>query len=209
MTSIKAIIFDLGKVVFDLSFDRTFDFWAKASGKQINDIKNNFRFDGPYEKFEIGELTPEQFRLQLSQQLNISLPDKTFDEGWCNLYLDTYKEIDSLLADLKNKFRLVALTNTNEIHETVWTVKYAETLQNFEKVFSSHHIKARKPNEPAHKIVLDYLKLEPKQSVFIDDNAENITGAGKLGIHTILALSPGQVITDLQKILGHADKAKA
>ena len=202
MTSIKGIIFDLGKVVFDLSFDRTFEFWANASGRQMDDIKNKFRFDEIYEKFETKELTAKEFRHLLSVQLNLSLPDNIFDAGWCNLYLDPYPEIVKLLTDLKVNYKLVALTNTNEIHETVWKVKYTKALQNFEKVFSSHHIKARKPNEQAYKIVLDYLKLNPEQTIFIDDNLENIEGAKKLGINTVLASSPRQIITDLRTLLG-------
>ena len=45
MNNYEAIIFDLGKVVFDLSFDRTFQFWATASGRELDDIKSKFKFD--------------------------------------------------------------------------------------------------------------------------------------------------------------------
>ncbi len=45
MNEIKAIIFDLGKVVFDLSFERVLLSWSQSSGKSVEAIKNDFEFD--------------------------------------------------------------------------------------------------------------------------------------------------------------------
>lgn len=201
MTGFKGIIFDLGKVVFDLSFDKTFESWAWNSSKPFTDLKNAFRFDELYEKFERDEITSEEFRKSISQRLGISLSDKLFDDGWCNLYLDPYPGIDDLLVKLKQSYRIVALTNSNKIHETVWKVKYFKTLHHFERVFSSSDIRIRKPEEGSYKIALDYLRLSPNETIFIDDNADNIKGTEKLGIKSILVSSPTQMINDLAKII--------
>ena len=40
MTQIKAIIFDLGKVVFDLSFDRVFQSWADSPEKSFKETES-------------------------------------------------------------------------------------------------------------------------------------------------------------------------
>ena len=77
----NAIIFDLGKVVFDLSFDRTFKFWATASGRQFDDIKSKFRFDELSDEFERGDISASQFRAEVSQRLDIRLSDEDFDTG--------------------------------------------------------------------------------------------------------------------------------
>jgi len=194
----KAIIFDLGKVVFDLSFDRTFQFWANASGKQFDDIKNKFQFDDIFDKFEKDEIASGQFRTEISQRLNLKLSDQEFDKGWCDLYLETYSGIDNLLEELKQNYKIVALTNTNIIHSKVWKMKYADTLRHFQKVFSSHELKERKPDTKAYQIVLDYLRVEPQQVVFLDDNIDNIKGAGQLGIKTILVTSYKQMTEELK-----------
>jgi glucose-1-phosphatase len=194
----KAIIFDLGKVVFDLSFDRVFQFWAHASGRPYADIKSRFQFDNTFAKFEKDEITPKEFRAKISKSLKLVLTDEVFDEGWCELYLDTYRGIDALLAILKQKYQLVALTNTNIIHSKVWHIKYAHTLQHFQKIFSSHKLKVRKPDAKAYQIVLDYLQVEPQQAVFLDDNIENVRAAEKLGIKAILVTSTEQMTAELQ-----------
>ena len=196
----KAIIFDLGKVVFDLSFDRTFQFWATASGRQFDDIKNKFEFDNIFDKFEKDEIPPEQFRTEISQRLNLKISAHEFDKGWCDLYLDKYSGIDNLLVDLKQNYKIVALTNTNIIHSKVWKIKYAKTLKHFQKIFCSHELKERKPDTKAYQIVLDYLQVEARQTVFLDDNIDNIKGADQLRIKTILVTSYEQMTDDLGKI---------
>ncbi len=200
MTEFKALIFDLGKVVFDLSFDRVFQSWATSSNGQFKEIKRKFQFDELFEKFEKSEVSAQEFRTVISKRLNLKLNDKDFDIAWCDLYLDTYDDIGNLLTKLKSNYKLVALTNTNIIHNKVWRVKYSDTLLNFEKIFSSHEIKTRKPESESYEIVLDYLKCKPTETIFLDDNLDNIRGAEKLGIITILVTSTEQMKQELKKL---------
>lgn len=200
MHTTKALIFDLGKVVFDLSFDRVFQSWASTSGRQADEIKAKFEFDDVFDRFEKDELAPEEFRALLSKRLGLTLTDQEFDAGWCALYLDTYHGIDDLLASLAQRYQLVALTNTNSIHSPVWQAKYASTLGHFRRVFSSHELKARKPDAAAYQLVLDYLQVPPQQAVFLDDNANNIAGADRLGLQTILVTSYEQMTAELQAL---------
>ncbi|OYU95363.1 MAG: hypothetical protein CFE21_09435 [Bacteroidetes bacterium B1(2017)] len=201
MTEIKALIFDLGKVVFDLSFDRVFQSWASSSGLAFDEIKSRFAFDEAFSQFERNELTPNQFRGYVMNKLGIKLSDEDFDRGWCDLYLDVYDEMDRLLMNLKPNYRLIGLTNTNAIHNTVWPLKYAETLQYFEKIFSSHELLTRKPERKIFEIALDYLNMKPEQTLFLDDNSDNINGAKDMGLNTLLVTSNVQMRIDLEKIL--------
>jgi glucose-1-phosphatase len=197
MAKYQSIIFDLGKVVFDLSFDRVFKFWAIASDKHFEDIKSKFVFDEVFDKFEKNEIPADQFRATISQRLDLKLNDEDFDKGWCDLYLDPYNDIDVLLNKLKRSYKLVALTNTNIIHNKIWPLKYFDTLQHFEKIFCSHEMATRKPEKKAYKIVLDYLGCKPTETIFLDDNTDNITGAKDLGIATILVTSNEQMKNEL------------
>ena len=199
MTEIKAVIFDLGKVIFDLSFDRVFHSWANSSNRHFEDIKNKFKFDQLFDNFEKSEISAEEFRNRISKHLNLELTNEDFDNGWCDLYLDTYTGIDNLLIQLKGNCKLVALTNTNIIHNKVWRIKYADTLRHFEKIFSSHEIETRKPERKSYEMVLDYLKCKPAETIFLDDNLDNIQGAKELGIETILVTSTDQMKHDLEK----------
>ncbi|RZJ95318.1 MAG: HAD family phosphatase [Hymenobacter sp.] len=200
ITPYKALIFDLGKVVFDLSFRRVFQVWAKASNRQADELEALFRFDELFDQFEKAAVTPPHFRAELSSRLGLTLTDAEFDAGWCDLYLATYPGINALLAQLKRQYQLVALTNTNSIHSPVWHQKYADTLRYFDRVFSSHELQVRKPEAPAYHRVLDYLQVRPAEVVFLDDNPDNIKGAAQLGIKTILVTSYDQMTAALQSL---------
>jgi len=201
MKTYEALIFDLGKVVFDLSFDNVFHCWAAASGQQAAVLKSKFQFDDFFDEFEKGDIADEEFRAEISRRLDLTLTDQVFDEGWCALYLDAYEGIDELLGSLKNQYRLVALTNTNSIHAQVWPTKYRESLRYFERVFCSHELKTRKPEKQAYQCVLNYLGVEPQHTIFLDDSQANIAGAAQLGIKTILVESPRQMQVDLYRML--------
>jgi epoxide hydrolase-like predicted phosphatase len=201
MATYKALIFDLGKVVFDLSFDKVFQCWASVAGQQVEAIKDKFHFNAFFDAFERGEVSDEEFRTEISRRLGFTLTDNVFDEGWCSLYLDTYEGIDKLLSSLKNQYQLVALTNTNSIHEQVWKAKYRGSLSHFDKVFCSHELRARKPEKQAYQVVLDYLEVEPRQTIFLDDSRVNVEGAAQLGIKTILVESQLQMQADLHTLL--------
>jgi len=200
MTTYKALVFDLGKVVFDLSFDRVFQFWAKASTKQAAELKAVFRFDELFDQFEKAAISPQYFRKEVSKRLGLTLTDQEFDAGWCDLYLATYPGIDALLAQLKQRYQLVALTNTNSIHSAVWKLKYASTLHYFDQVFSSHELQARKPEAAAYQRVLSYLQVAPAEVVFLDDNLANVRGAAQLGLKTILVTSYDQMAAELNSL---------
>jgi len=197
--NIKAIIFDLGGVVFDFSFDKTFEHWSKAIGKDVHEIKKQFKFGDSFEKFERNEISPEQFIEYASQQLNHKFNTKNFELGWNAIYLNSFPGIKELLIKLRSNFQLVALTNTNVIHSKIWKTKFADTLKIFEKVFSSHEIRTRKPEVTSYQTVLDYLSLEPQQTLFLDDNEEYINAAKKLGINTILVSSYNEMMQRLKE----------
>ena len=199
MTAYKALIFDLGKVVFDLSFDRVFQSWSDASGKHFEGIKSKFVFDMLLDQFEQNAITAKDFRTTVSNRLGLQLSDEDFDQGWCNLYLDIYEGIDDLLAELKANYKLVALTNTNVIHNDTLRAKYANTLQHFEHIFSSHEMGTRKPDKESYETVLTYLQCQPEETIFLDDNPDNIEGARQLGIAAILVTSPEQMKEELKQ----------
>ena len=200
MTAYRALVFDLGKVVFDLSFDRVFRSWATASNASYDALKSTFQFDELFDQFERDEITPAAFRAIVCTRLGVTLTNPQFDRGWSALYLDVYPGVEALLARLRQRYRLVALTNTNSLHSRVWPAKYATALRPFERVFCSHELGARKPEARAYRPVLDYLHVEPHQVVFLDDNPDNVRGAENLGLQGVVVTSCAQMSAALRTL---------
>ena len=194
----KALIFDLGNVIFGVSFERSFQYWAKASGQPAELLAERFKFDQDYEGFEKNAFEPAEFRSRITRKLGMDIRDEEFDKGWNNLYMDVYPGLDEFLSRLGKKYRLVALTNTNIIHETVWKPMFSDILKHFETVFCSPAMGCRKPEREIYQKVLDEMQLDASEVLFMDDNADNIHGARELGIDSILVESHEQMMRDVE-----------
>ncbi len=67
----------------------------------------------------------------------------------------------------------------------------------FDAAIFSCVIGIKKPERGIYEITLNSLVVQPKEAIFIDDKEENIKGAEKVGIKTILFKSPGQLKKEL------------
>jgi putative hydrolase of the HAD superfamily len=197
----KALIFDLGNVVFNVDMNLIPLSWSERSGIPYEKVKNYFETDKNFDKFERGDLSEEQYREITNKNLGMNLSAKDFDEGLTALYLDECEDINSLLKELKKSYIIIALSNTNIIHKRVWREKYKDTIDQFEKIFLSHEINTRKPETEPYLIALDYLKMKPEEVIFLDDREENIEPAKTLGIKTITVKSPAQMRFELKTLI--------
>ncbi|KPJ72355.1 hypothetical protein AMJ52_06640 [candidate division TA06 bacterium DG_78] len=200
MDKYRAIIFDVGNVIVNISGDNVFEYWATVSKRDADVIKQKFEIDDIYHQFEKGDLEPALYRKYILEKIGLRMSDDEFDNGWNNIYADVVPGVEQLLQDLKSEFRLTALTNTNVIHAKKWKTKYASVLKYFEKVFCSHEIKTRKPERNAYDIVLTYLQMDPNVVVYLDDIPEYVKAATDIGIKSILVTSSEQMVGELNKL---------
>ena len=108
-----------------------------------------------------------------------------------------------LLKKMKNTHRTFLLSNTNEIHIQCFSkslqqqIGVSDLSDYFEKVYLSYEINLRKPDVEIFKYVLDNNRLNPAETLFIDDSPQHIEGAKKLGIHTYWLDVKKESITDI------------
>ncbi len=74
------------------------------------------------------------------------------------------------------------LSNTGEkFHEFRHTEKI---LEHFDKFIVSCDIKVNKPDKEIYEALINKFKLEPSQSIFIDDRLQNVEGAKSIGMES-------------------------
>jgi epoxide hydrolase-like predicted phosphatase len=195
----KALVFDLGKVIFEVTFEMAYAYWGNCAKIDSETIRKRFHFDLEYDLFSENKLSAEEYARHVSELIGVDLSQEDFETGWNRIYLDPFPGIEKTLVKLKKNYRLVALTNTNAVHARVWPEKYANELQHFEKIFSSHEMGTRKPEKKAYTMVLDYLQLAPSEVIFLDDTIPNVIGAEAAGIKGIVVTSSTQMLEDLRK----------
>jgi putative hydrolase of the HAD superfamily len=181
------LLFDLGNVIIQYTFDKTFDYWSKVSGISSDTIREKFFADySDLLWFETGDISETRYRRVVSKLLGFGFSDKEFADGLNAMFIGLTPGIEELLQKLRQRHTLAALTNTNIVHERFFTQAYSKALIHFDKIFMSHRIHARKPEAESYLIVAKYYKIEPGQVVFLDDKEDNIQGAKDCGFQTVL-----------------------
>lgn len=176
----SVIVFDLGNVLIPFNYDIAIEKLEKIEKnlgeKFIKYYKDNYEI---HRKFERGDIPEDEFiRLMLS-----SVDNKIDEETFCNYYSKVFtvnEDVAALLPRLKEKYRLVLLSNTNSIHQRYGWCEY-EFLQNFEKLILSHEVSAVKPEPEIYKAVENYTKEPPEEHIFIDDIKEYVEAAQSMG----------------------------
>lgn len=202
---IRNIIFDLGDVILNIDVPIASKSFADLSGREQHEILTIFKESEIFRHFETGLMDEPTFRNYVREILNFpDLSDEAIDTAWNSLLLDLPPERVELLKKLATKYRLFLLSNTSSIHitqvnkilEASTGVEKLEDL--FEIVFLSYEMGLMKPDPRIYEEVLAKAGLKAEETLFLDDNADNIRSAGELGIETIHVQKPVTILEYLK-----------
>jgi putative hydrolase of the HAD superfamily len=191
--SADALLFDLGRVVLDIDFNKTLVCWAGYAGCEPADIVGRFRRDDIYQRHEKGEISDAEFFAGLRASLGIGLSDAEFLEGWNALFAGEMPGIAPLLARAAKRLPVYAFSNTNGAHVEHFSQAYADVLGHFREIFLSSSIGLRKPDAAAYDHVVKAIGVPAERIVFFDDLAENIEGARARGLTAVHVTRPEDV----------------
>lgn len=202
MPEIKNIIFDLGNVIHNINPELTQKAFHELGYSHFNIYslkkEDKILLDG----FETGKVSAADFRKHIRSLICPDLTDVAIDDAWNALLLDLPAERLELLKELKKKYRLFLLSNTNELH-IEWVFNYLQKTYGisglsgyFEKEYYSHLVGMRKPQAEIYERILSENGLTAEETLFIDDSEENIEGARKLKIHAY-HLTSGETILNI------------
>ncbi len=187
---IKYLIFDLGNVIYDIDYQRTFDLINSRLPREKEKLPAAFFVSEPHFSLEKGLISPEVFRDAAREFFMEDWEDEFIDEVWNALLVDIPMERLELLRKLKEQFPLFMLSNTNAIHFEVVDKVFRDKLKDgewphlFNKLFLSHEMGLRKPDAAIYREVVNRIGGEPQECLFFDDLKENLEGAEKVGIKT-------------------------
>jgi len=200
----KAVIFDFGNVIINIEFQRIYETFAKLTSKPIAYIEKRITEEQIFRRYESGQFTDEEFREIIRQTLSFPLSDKEVDTAWNAILLDIPTERIDLIKNIRKKYPVYLLSNTNNIHITASNnyLNEAHGIKNlnvlFDKLYLSYEMGMWKPDTEIYYEVLRSINLEPNQVIFFDDNLQNIESAKAIGMQTIL-VEPTTSIVEYSK----------
>ncbi len=195
------IIFDLGGVLLNIDFKQTVLAFAALGIGEFNEYYTLQYVSPLFEQLETGKIGPEKFYEEFRNLAKIpSLTNGQIAHAWNALLLDFPAERINWLKQIKERYKIYLLSNTNQIHYEAFTQLYREQVEdkNFDELFVtayySHKLGLRKPNKDIFEAVLQKENMNPVETIFIDDSMANIETAMSMGLQTIHLPSPKTVL---------------
>lgn len=189
--SIKNIIFDLGNVIINIDFDLTYAAFEKITHKNLKQVYQDFEDQQIWERYELGDLSNDAFIQLLREALEINANDQKIIEAWNALLLDIPQNRIDKLRELRKKYRLFILSNTSDLHilDVNRILKESTGVDDLKELvevaYYSYEMELRKPGVAIYNRVLEESNLIASETLFLDDNLDNVLGADKVGLNTI------------------------
>lgn len=179
---IKALLFDLGKVIFHFDFNPAFKRLAKVSSLTPDAIRNYFARSGLEVLYDGGGISSRQFYAQVRRDFKLPLDYHEFKKVWNEIFKPNPPVI-RLIKKLSRDYRLVLVSNTNAMHYEHLRSKYA-VLNHFDGTVLSYKQKIRKPDARIYKTAARVCRARPHEILYIDDRSDLTDAASQLGFHT-------------------------
>lgn len=200
---IRHIIFDLGGVLLNLDQQRSIQAFSDLGIADFGGLYSHLQQSTLFDDLETGAISTAQFIRTLKAACGDVATDEQIITAWNKLILDFPLRRLQILQQLQLHYDLVLLSNTNEIHEAFFNrvLQQAHGIPNigvfFDRVYYSHKLGLRKPDPRIFSRVLEDCGFRPGQTLFIDDNKQNVMAAETLGIRTIWLEPHMNIETDI------------
>ena len=187
--NISTLIFDLGGVIVDLDLAKCIQNFKDLGLENIEQYLSNFGQKDFFMQFEKGQIGIPVFRDEIRKLAGIELTDAQIDKAWCSFLTQIPVEKLHLLSELKKKYRLLMLSNTNPLHiQTAVAAEFSKTgktMQDFfDKCYLSYEMGMVKPDVEIFEALLADAQVKAEECLFLDDGKKNIDTAAALGIQT-------------------------
>lgn len=199
MQNIRNIIFDLGGVILNLDFKKTELAFAALGIGDFNEYYTLHTITPLFADLETGKIQPDTFYDEFRKVVKTQVTNDQIMHAWNALLLDFPAERIAWLKEIKKRYNIYLLSNTNEIHYNSFTKTFEEQIGGdfnalFIKTYYSHKLGLRKPSKEIFEMILKNESLQPVETVFIDDSSANIEAAKFFGLQTIHLPSPKTVL---------------
>lgn len=196
---IKSILCDLGNVIAFFEHNIIIDGLARHSDREKSFIQTFFLNSIARKKFDRGKIDAVQFFTDSKNSLNLDIGFKEFSKIWSSCFLSKNAALEKLLRSLKGKYRLVLLSNTDEIHFNFLKEKYG-IMDIFDDFALSYEVGYAKPHPIIYLSAIKKAKAFPSKIVYIDDIPKFVRAARFFGIKGLHYTDFNKLEADLRRL---------
>lgn len=184
---ITHIVCDMGGVLVQLEWQQRME---KLLGRSISsdEVHKIWRTARSTHGFETGTMDFDEFAVAFIEDFNLNLSPEAVQAEFLAMVQEPMPECDRVLAELKTRYHLSLLSNTNPAH--IGKLRRHGFFDYFEVLFLSYEIGQMKPNPVIFQHILNTLGVAPAQIAFFDDGRSNVEAAQASGIMAFQVTSP-------------------
>jgi epoxide hydrolase-like predicted phosphatase len=203
----RAVIFDLGGVVFDSPLELITDY-EQRNGLPANLVARIVGgyggADGVWHRLERGELLLDAFCERFDG--DVLAAGHTLRTAELMREMAERAAIRPLMVDAIRTLRarglkVAALTN-NWVTDDGYDARMEPLRQEFDVFVESCKVGLRKPDARIYALACEKLGVAPGAAVFLDDIGSNLKAAKALGMTTIKVSAPEAAIAELSSVVG-------
>ena len=204
---IRNIVFDLGGVIMTICQDEAIKRFKSIGLKNVEDYLNPYTQTDIFGDIEEGKISAEQFREKLSELIGKEVTYEECKFAWLGYRQDVPLRNLDILRKLKAQgYKLILLSNTNPFMMS-WGLSgefdgNGNSLESyFDSLYLSYKLGVMKPNKKIFQYIIDNEKIQPGESLFIDDGERNINAARLLGFKTLCPINGEDWTKELIELL--------
>lgn len=193
--SIKNIVFDVGGVILS---DGPRYFAQNTSDDANKQVSFKILASDSWKLWFMGHLSKEAMIEQLYQNFDKSIVDAIVAASLSpqRMFLSGTVAVVKTLKALG--FKLYILSNFSREAYNIFIVNN-DFFKNFDGMLFSFQAGSLKPDAEIYKLLLANYKLEPSETLFIDDTIKNVDSARKIGMYSIV-FKQDTIVTELTKL---------
>jgi putative hydrolase of the HAD superfamily len=187
----RNIIFDLGGVILDINMQKALDGFA-ALGLPESEL----RFDvgeaaDLMHRYQLGQFTTDEFCKLVAAKCTPGTTPEQVALAWNSICIGIPERKLNAIKALKQRAKVYLLSNTNDLHWQYCLDHWFNAGGNrcedfFDKVFLSQDMHLEKPHSEIFEHVIKAIGAvrgsETSDTIFLDDNIDNVNAAKDCGI---------------------------
>jgi putative hydrolase of the HAD superfamily len=199
LTKITTLFFDVGGVILTNGWD-TAARRAAINKFQLDAAEFEARHEVANPAWERGEITMEEYLAR-----TVFYRERTF---WPKEFEDfMYAQSQALAESLKfvrgiarSGRYLMAVISNESAEINAYRIQRFGLREIFTAFFSSCYVGIQKPDVRIFRMALDVTQRGADECIFVDDRAENVAGARKVGMSTIQFQNVAQLSAELKNL---------
>lgn len=184
MQPIRAVIFDLGRVLVGLDLERgLFGRLARLAAAEGADPVTGAYADSLYVDYATGRIPPAEFHRRLCARAGLELDYEQFVAAWCDVFVPM-PEMRPLLEAVAARWPVGLLSDTDPLHwahqrrRMPWLACIRQPCLSFE-------LGALKPDPACYRAAARSVGQPEAACLFIDDLERNVAGARAAGMQAL------------------------